>query len=267
MAVSEVFKALTHFRLQRESMTQGKGLAESTESTKRSAAYMSEAYPRKRRMHRDRQPRFRARQDKGKGKGFDRSDLRCWNCGGRFHTRNTCRKPHTGKAESKGFKNPTTSLSRPARSEERSVNMVSTDTRSHATPTSPRNNEKDVIDLKIDTDVDESLYELDSFNEHSLDWYMDTGATSHVCNNLKLFHTYKPFNIPERVKFGGKSTGAMLGTGTIILKLRKPNGSRYNLRLHDVFYVPEVRKNLLSGYRLSLEHIQLKRRDVLRHKP
>ncbi|KAK9350570.1 hypothetical protein V1523DRAFT_445478 [Lipomyces doorenjongii] len=105
--------------------------------------------------------------------------------------------------------------------------MVSTDTRRHTTPTSPRSSEKDVIDLKIDTDVDESLYELDSDNELSFDWYLDTGATSHV-------------------------------SGSIIVKLRKPNGSRCNLLLQGVFYVPEVRKNLLSGYRLRLEHIQVR---------
>ncbi|KAK9233985.1 hypothetical protein V1525DRAFT_414611 [Lipomyces kononenkoae] len=91
MPVSEVFKTLTHFRLQRESMTQGMGV--STESTNKSAAYVSEGYPHRRNTHRDGKPRFRSRRDKGDEKGFERSSLRCWNCGGRFHTRNTCRKP------------------------------------------------------------------------------------------------------------------------------------------------------------------------------
>ncbi|KAK9319333.1 hypothetical protein V1517DRAFT_332890 [Lipomyces orientalis] len=188
MSVTEVFKALTHFRLQRESMTYGKGLA-STDNSNRSAAYMSEAYPRSKYVHRDWQYRFRSRKG-----------LRCGNCGGRFHTENTCRKPPVGQAKNKAYHNPTTFSSQPPRSEQKlqhSVTVVSADTSSHAAPTSPRNNEKDVIDLKIDTDIDESLYQVDSDNESLLDWYLDTGATSHVCNNPKLFRTYTPFTKPE----------------------------------------------------------------------
>ncbi|XP_020264309.1 uncharacterized protein LOC109840177 [Asparagus officinalis] len=72
-------------------------------------------------------------------------------------------------------------------------------------------------------------------------WWLDTGATCHVCSNRDLFSSYVAAK--ENVSMVGRSVVLVLGTGTVVLTL----SSGKTLALKDVKYVPSITKNLVSG--------------------
>ena len=74
-------------------------------------------------------------------------------------------------------------------------------------------------------------------------WWVDSGATRHVCKNKNFFKTMKPVDDGTILFMGNSTTTPVLGIGDVELKFT--SGSI--LTLTNVFYVPEVRKNLVSG--------------------
>lgn len=73
------------------------------------------------------------------------------------------------------------------------------------------------------------------------DWWLDSGATCHVCANKSLFTTYAASN--EKVAMANRSAADVLGTGTVVLTLT----SGKTLTLKQVKHVPTIAKNLISG--------------------
>lgn len=82
---------------------------------------------------------------------------------------------------------------------------------------------------------------------NSNDWWIDTGATKHVCSDLSMFSTYEQGSCGEKLYMGNASTATIEGKGKVILKLT----SGKELALTNVLHVPEIRKNLISGSLLS----------------
>ena len=74
-------------------------------------------------------------------------------------------------------------------------------------------------------------------------WWIDSGATQHVCKNKNFFKTMKPVDDGTILFMENSTTTPVLGIGDVELKFT--SGSI--LTLTNVFYVPEVRKNLVSG--------------------
>ncbi|XP_068501124.1 uncharacterized protein [Phaseolus vulgaris] len=77
-------------------------------------------------------------------------------------------------------------------------------------------------------------------------WYLDTGCTNHMCGKKELFaDLYDSFR--TKVKFGDGRFVPMTGKGRILITLK--NGDhRY---IYDVFYVPDMKSNLLSMGQLA----------------
>ncbi|XP_076954573.1 uncharacterized protein LOC143629096 [Bidens hawaiensis] len=71
-------------------------------------------------------------------------------------------------------------------------------------------------------------------------WYVDTGATRHVCGNKQLFKNFKEAMGDQKLYMGNKATAD-------ILKWT----SGMELTLTKVLHVPEIRKNLVSGWMLN----------------
>lgn len=80
----------------------------------------------------------------------------------------------------------------------------------------------------------------------SSDWWYDSGATSHVCNNKALFKAYKESREGHEVMMGDQHTSKVLGIGTVELEFT--SGKKVTLK--DVLHVPRIRKNLVSGFKL-----------------
>ncbi|XP_057250825.1 uncharacterized protein LOC130591517 [Beta vulgaris subsp. vulgaris] len=73
-------------------------------------------------------------------------------------------------------------------------------------------------------------------------WWIDSGASRHVCNNKDFFKSLKDLDDGPILYMGNDSTVKAKGIGQVELLLT----SGKTLTLRDVVYVPEVRKNLVS---------------------
>ncbi|PHU01485.1 hypothetical protein BC332_31272 [Capsicum chinense] len=74
------------------------------------------------------------------------------------------------------------------------------------------------------------------------EWWMDSGATRHVCANKELFSSFSPAHEEEMIYMANSATAKVEGTGKICLKMT----SSKLLTLKNVLYVPELRRNLIS---------------------
>ncbi|MFS7996227.1 putative RNA-directed DNA polymerase [Helianthus anomalus] len=91
--------------------------------------------------------------------------------------------------------------------------------------------------------ISESFYVQDDM----LAWWVDSGATSHVCKDLKWFEEFEPIEDGSVLKMGNVATKPIKGVG----KVRLVFTSGKHLLLDNVLYVPGIRKNLLSGIVLN----------------
>ncbi|KAK4477925.1 hypothetical protein RD792_017190 [Penstemon davidsonii] len=81
-----------------------------------------------------------------------------------------------------------------------------------------------------------------SFN-HTVDWILDSGASHHICNNLKLFTSVIPA-INTTITLPNNFVIPAYFKGNITLPI--------GIILHDVLYVPHFKFNLLSGCDASI---------------
>ncbi|KAJ0513064.1 putative RNA-directed DNA polymerase [Helianthus annuus] len=92
----------------------------------------------------------------------------------------------------------------------------------------------------------------DAFSlEEDKSWWVDSGATLHVCNNISMFKTYESTNFT--IYMGNHATAQVKGKGNIDLVFI----SGHTLTLKDVLHVPEVRKNLVSASALTKHGFKL----------
>ncbi|WJZ96894.1 hypothetical protein VitviT2T_015540 [Vitis vinifera] len=102
---------------------------------------------------------------------------------------------------------------------------------------------KNVYDIDLTTVVSE----VNLVGSNPKEWWIDTGATRHVCSDKKMFSTFEPIENGEKVFMGNSATSEIKGQGKVILKMT----SGKELTLTNVLYVPEIRKNLVSGSLLN----------------
>ncbi|GKV27162.1 hypothetical protein SLEP1_g36365 [Rubroshorea leprosula] len=76
-----------------------------------------------------------------------------------------------------------------------------------------------VYDMKVGM-----LTELNMANPtKSMDWWLDSGATAHVCNNKAQFKFYEDLKEPEEVLMGNNVTAKVIGKGTMELSIKEIN--------------------------------------------
>ena len=92
-----------------------------------------------------------------------------------------------------------------------------------------------------------------NFVGNTKEWWVDTGATRHICSDKKMFSSYEAINDGEQLFMGNSSTSKVEGKGKVILKMT----SEKELTFNDVLHVPEIRKNLVSGSLLSKKGFRL----------
>lgn len=76
------------------------------------------------------------------------------------------------------------------------------------------------------------------------DWIIDSGASVHVCGNIRAFNYFTPIEEGEHrmVLVGDLRPLPVIGKGQVVLKLASNN----ILVLNDVLYVPNISLNLIS---------------------
>ena len=75
------------------------------------------------------------------------------------------------------------------------------------------------------------------------DWWCDSGATIHVCNNKILFKDFEDVANGQELLMGNQNTAKVFGKGSIEIQFT----SGKKLLLVNVLYVPDIRKNLVSN--------------------
>lgn len=71
-------------------------------------------------------------------------------------------------------------------------------------------------------------------------WFLDSGCSNHMCGDKALFYDLNE-SFRQTVKLGNNSKLIVMGKGNIRLKV---NG--FNHIVTEVFYIPELKNNLLS---------------------
>ncbi|PHU13801.1 hypothetical protein BC332_15006 [Capsicum chinense] len=74
------------------------------------------------------------------------------------------------------------------------------------------------------------------------EWWMDFGATLHVCANKELFSPFAPALVEKMIYMANSAKAKVEETGKVGLKMT----SGKVLTLNNVLYVPELRRNLIS---------------------
>lgn len=77
------------------------------------------------------------------------------------------------------------------------------------------------------------------------EWFLDSGASRHLCHRKEWFNNLKQLSIPGVVRVGNSQIIYALAKGDIMLKT-VINGKWKERTLYDVWYVPKLTKNLLS---------------------
>ena len=86
----------------------------------------------------------------------------------------------------------------------------------------------------------------------SNEWWIDTGANTHVCADISLFSSYQVTGNGS-VLMGNGASASVLGVGTVDLKFT----SGRIVQLKNVQHVPAIKKNLVSGSLLCREGFKL----------
>ena len=78
---------------------------------------------------------------------------------------------------------------------------------------------------------------------NSFDWWFDSSAMVHVCNNEEQFNTYEESSLEQEVLMGNHNRAKVHGKGIVEVKM----SSSKKLVLTNVFHVPNIKKNLVSA--------------------
>ena len=116
--------------------------------------------------------------------------------------------------------------------------------------------EANVIDISKDvSDIDLTVVisELNLVGSNPKEWWIDTSATRHMCSDKKMFYTFEPVEIGEKVFIENSAILDIESQGKVVLKMTSGKEST----LTNVLYVLEIRKNLVFGSLLNSHGFRL----------
>ncbi|KAK9681509.1 hypothetical protein RND81_10G007500 [Saponaria officinalis] len=93
-------------------------------------------------------------------------------------------------------------------------------------------------------------------------WWIDSGATNHVCKDRHWFKDYELVKDGSVLYMGNESTALIVGRGTVVLEFSSGNVEK----LCNVLHVPGIKKNLVSGSclcKLGYKQVYESNKDIL----
>ncbi|KRT79525.1 hypothetical protein AMK59_7638 [Oryctes borbonicus] len=102
-----------------------------------------------------------------------------------------------------------------------------------------------------------NISDSDTLSENELLFCIDSGCTDHLVNNEKYFSELLMLKEPIQIAVA-KSNNYMNAVGVGIIKVKsKINNEEIDCTIKNVFYVPNLRRNLLSVKRLGQAEIKV----------
>ncbi|GKC80006.1 zinc finger, CCHC-type containing protein [Tanacetum coccineum] len=159
-------------------------------------------------------------KEHGSGSGSNKKPkLECWKCGKTGHFKRDCRSGNTKNANAggsgKGSKD---------HSQDHGQNLVHVWNK--------------FIKYSVSL-ISEAFY----VQVDAIAWWIDFGATTHVCKDRCWFKTYEPVEDGSVLYMGDDHFAPVHGKGSVVLEF----SSGKSITLFNVLYVPKLRKNLISG--------------------
>ncbi|GJS98759.1 retrovirus-related pol polyprotein from transposon TNT 1-94 [Tanacetum coccineum] len=105
---------------------------------------------------------------------------------------------------------------------------------------------EDVDMIAMVSDVVAMISEVNLVGSNNNGWWVDTGATRHVCADKSMFHSFRAVD-GHKLYMGNSATADIKGERDVILKMT----SEKELKLTNVLYVLEIRMDLVSGWMLN----------------
>ncbi|GJY51077.1 retrovirus-related pol polyprotein from transposon TNT 1-94 [Tanacetum coccineum] len=102
-----------------------------------------------------------------------------------------------------------------------------------------------IVDDNVDmiatvSDVCAMISEVNLVGTNHGGWWIDTGATRHMCADKSMFHSFRAIDNRQKLYMGNSVTADIKGEGDVVLKMT----SEKELKLTNVLYVLEIHKNL-----------------------
>jgi hypothetical protein len=171
-------------------------------------------------------------------------DVKCWYCLKKGHTQNDCRLKKAADRERNDRQKAKKDSEKPSESS------------SAASAKAAITDAQRFTDITEEEDLDVAMALVMSANKStrssSGSWYIDSGATDHMCHDRSLFGALKRLSVPREVSLGDNSKVLAFGTGEVPISANRTLGS--------VLYVPDLGMNLLSvsavtklGYTVTFE--------------
>ncbi|GJV67601.1 zinc finger, CCHC-type containing protein [Tanacetum coccineum] len=159
-------------------------------------------------------------KEHGSGSGSNKKPkLECWKCGKTGHFKRDCRSGNKKNANAggsgKGSKD---------HSQDQGQNLVPVWNR--------------FVKFSVSL-ISEAFY----VQVDAIAWWIDSGATTHVCKDRCWFKTYEPVEDGSVLYMGDDHFAPVHGKGSVVLEF----SSGKSITLFNVLYVPKLRKNLISG--------------------
>lgn len=185
---------------------------------------------------------------KGKVKGEKREKKKCDNCKRSGHTRDYCWAKGGGR-EGQG---PASNKYGNGKSDEKTsntktVNLVDDDDDSDV----------EAAVVQVDSNSPQSkLVTMNAVSLNSAHWILDSGASTHICNDKRIMSNFRDIQpIPVR-GFGKEMSVYATGKGRVTLNFA-PGRNRFKIVIDNVLYVPEAHFNILSAAKLMSKGVKL----------
>jgi hypothetical protein len=101
---------------------------------------------------------------------------------------------------------------------------------------------------EIDINLSAMVSEVNLVGSNPREWWIDTGATHHICSDRRMFTSFKAAANGEKLYMDTSATFSIPGQGKVVMKITLGR----ELTLNKVPYVPDICKNLVSGSLLSM---------------
>ena len=100
------------------------------------------------------------------------------------------------------------------------------------------------------------LIQKEDDQDSKMEWYVDSGASLHICSNLSSFRSIRFSNESFKVANGDKVIAD--GIGTVIIYIKNTNNKKHKLVLRDVLYLQNKKfSNIISVSKLVLDNYTL----------